>query len=134
MISQPIEDMQAAAIWADTGVDVTNHIILRYRDMLASLRTSIVSALDQGLVIYGDSGKIVVPRPHFASEALLYTNQQELRTHYKDEQTQKGFVYQIQEAMECIKNGKIESPTVPHELTMQCARLFDRIGETRPKL
>jgi predicted dehydrogenase len=136
MIAEPIEDMQVAAVWADTGEDVTNHIILRYKNVLASLRTSIVSALDQGqgLVIYGDSGKIVVPKPHFASEALLYTNQQELRIHYKDEQTQNGFVYQIQEAMACIRNGQIESATVPHELTLQCARLFDRIGETRPQL
>lgn len=136
MVTEPIEDIQVAAVWADTGVDVTNHIILRYPHLLASLRTSIVSALDQGqgLVINGDSGKIVVPKPHFASEALLYTNQQELRIHYKDEQTQNGFVYQIQEAMQCIRNGQIESATVPHELTLQCARLFDRIGETRPQL
>jgi predicted dehydrogenase len=132
MVTGPIEDMQVAAVWADTGVDVTNHITLRYNDLLASLRTSIVSALDQGLVIYGDSGKIVVPRPHFAEEAILYTPQKEIHTHYKDEQTQNGFVYQIKEVMDCIGSGKIESPTVSHELTLQCARLFDRIGETRP--
>lgn len=133
LITRPIEDMQVAAIWADTGVDVTNQITLRYPDMLASLETSIVCPLDQGLVIYGDNGKIVVPRPHVASEAFLYAADKELRTHYRDEETQNGFVYQIQEAMECVRSGKIESPVVPHELTLQCARLFDRIGETRPQ-
>lgn len=133
LIPQPVMETQVAAIWADTGVDVTNHITLRYTDLLASLKTSIAAALDSQLVIYGDSGKIVIPRPHFAEEAFLYTAQKELRTHYKDEETRNGFVYQIKEAIQCIGSGKIESSTVPHDLTLQCARLFDRIGETRPR-
>lgn len=132
LITQPIEEVQTAALWADSGVDVVNHISIRFTDMLASLKTSFVSALDEVLVIYGDSGKIVLPRPHVAMEAFLYTAQKEIRAHYKDEETQNGFVYQIQEAIHCIQSGKIESSVVPHDLTLECARLFDRIGETRP--
>lgn len=131
LISQKIEEIQVSAIWAETGVDVTDHVSIRFTDMLASLKTSFVSAMDENIVIYGDKGKIVIPFPHYSWEAFLYTEKNELSVHFKDEETKDGFVYEIKEAMNCIQNGKIESSVVPHDLTIQCARLFDRIIECR---
>lgn len=132
IITQPIEELQVSATFAATGVDVTNHISIRFTDVLASLKSSLNSLMDEKLVIYGDKGKLVVPYPHFAEEAFIFNSKQEVVEHYKDEETENGFVYQIKEAMKCIRNGSIESSIVPHELTIQCARIFDRIYDCRP--
>jgi predicted dehydrogenase len=127
LISQKIEEMQVSAIFGDTGVDVTNHISVRFTDMLASFQTSFVGAMEEKMVIYGDLGKIIIPSPHMSSEAFLYTTRNELSEHYKDQETKNGFVYEIKEVMDCIKNKKIQSSVVPHNVTIQCSRLFDRI-------
>lgn len=131
LVSQRIEELHVDAIFADTGVDVTNHVNISFSDMLASLKTSFVCSMDEQLVVYGDKGKIVLPHPHYAEEALLYNAHNELTMHYKDEETSNGFVYEIEEVIRCIRSGLIESPIVPHELTLQCAILFDRIMACR---
>ena len=33
--------------------------------------------------------------------------------------------------MRCVKAGLLESPTVPHELTLRCAKLFDQLNATK---
>ena len=83
------------------------------------------------LVLYGTNGKIIVPRPHCGGECFLYDNSGALVEHFTDTETQNGFTYEIEEAMRCIREGLIESPVVPHQLTLDCARLFDRINQTK---
>ena len=57
------------------------------------------------MVIYGRFGKIVLPHPHYASEAYLYGNDGELKEHFVDQETKNGFVYEIQDAIRCIQSG-----------------------------
>ena len=95
------------------------------------MQTSIVTGLEENLVIYGKNGKIIIPKPHVAKEAFLYAGNGELICHYVDNETENGFVYEIKEVIECIQAGEIESKTVPHELTLKCSKLFDRIIETK---
>jgi Predicted dehydrogenases and related proteins len=129
-ITQKLEDYSIQALWSESGVDVTEQISLRFTHTLAILQTSFMSALEERMTIYGSKGKIILPTPHFASEAYLYGEHNDLILHYKDEETQNGFVYEIREVMECIQSGKTESLIVPHDLTLQCSLLFDRILET----
>lgn len=131
-IKQKIEDIQVSALFADTGVDVVTNTSIRFSDMLASLKATFISGMDEKLVIYGDKGKLVVPFPHFAWEAFLYNSKNEEIEHFLDEKTQNGFQYEIKEVYECIKRGEYESPVMPHEATLQCTVLFDKIMSTRP--
>lgn len=134
LLEEPIEEIQVNAVWADTGVDLTDHITLRFPHMLASLNTSFAADLEDRLVIYGDKGKIVLPNPHHGSEAFLCLgNQGEITEHFRDEETQNGFVYEIREAMECIRTGRTESAVVPHSLTVACSELFDMIMALKTK-
>ena len=124
------DEVQVAAVWGPTGVDVTDHVVLRYGDVMASLTGSFAADLDGKAVIYGDGGKIVMAHPHHGSEAFLYPSDGGEAVYFHDTDTQNGFVYEIQEAMDCIRAGKVESEVVPHSLTLDCARLFDRIMMT----
>ena len=127
---RPILDIQVQTIWGKTGIDLTEHVSLRYENMLASITTSFATGIEEKMVIYGETGKIVIPKPHVAMEAMLYNAAGELAVHYEDRETKNGFTYEIQETMDCIRAGKIESEVVPHSLTLDCARLFDQIADT----
>ncbi len=125
------ERTRAEALWGETGVDVSDHVTLLWKDRAASLNTSFLAPVEERLVIYGDKGKIHIPKPHVAGEAILYSVDGQIAEHFRDTKTQNGFEYEIREVMECIANGAVESPAVPHSLTLGCARLFDSIRETK---
>ena len=38
-----------------------------------------------------------------------------------------GFIYQVREAVRCIGAGLLESPTVPHSMTLECCRVFEQV-------
>lgn len=127
------EEIQVSAVWGPTGVDLTDHVTLKYGDTLVSLTASFAAALEQRTVIYGDQGKIVMNCPHHGDEASVYAPDGSVKECFRDEETQNGFVYEIREVMDCVRAGKTESEVVPHGLTIACARLFDRIMATREK-
>ncbi|HJC58003.1 MAG TPA: Gfo/Idh/MocA family oxidoreductase [Candidatus Eisenbergiella intestinipullorum] len=126
------ESLQASAVWGPTGVDVTDHVTLHYPGMCVLLTTSFDAALEERAVIYTEQGRIVLPHPHFASEVFFEPQDGGEVISFRDTQTQNGFVYEIAEAVSCIRAGKTESLVVPHALTLACAELFDRILETKP--
>lgn len=131
ILGQGIRSMSVSATWGDTGVDLSNHIAMEFDHTLADLSASFVARMEERMVIYGRAGKIVLPKPHHASEAFLYDARGELAEHFADTQTRNGFTYEIQDAMQAIRAGQLESSTVPWRDTLACAELFDRIAETR---
>lgn len=142
LVDWHVEVVNAAAVTGRTGVDVTDHVVLRFAkereerqtavepvpyEMLASCDSSFLAGLEDRLVLYGSEGKLILPNPHFASEAFLYDKDGKCAEHFKDEVTKNGFVYEAAEAAACIREGRLESGTVPHSLTVACAELFDRL-------
>ena len=126
------DSLTASAVWGPTGVDVTDHVVLHFPEMCASLTASFDAALEEKAVIYGDRGRIVLPHPHYASEAFFYPQDGGEGISFRDTETKNGFIYEIQETVSCIRAGRTESRVVPHSLTLSCAKLFDRILETKP--
>lgn len=115
---------------AATGVDGSEIVTLRFGGVPAVLRHSFLTNLENRLVIYGEKGRIVVPEPHVNREARLWMNgEDEPEEHYTDCVTENGFVYEVEETIRCIGEGRLESVVVPHRTTIACARVFDRIVE-----
>lgn len=131
ILGQGIRSMSVSATWGDTGVDLSNHIAMEFDHTLADLATSFVTRMEDCMVIYGRTGKIILPKPHYASEAFLYDARGEVAEHFVDRQTSNGFTYELQDVMQAVRAGKLESPTVPWKDTLACAELFDRIAETK---
>lgn len=131
ILNQKIRRMSVSAAWSDTGVDINNHISIDFDHTHADLTTSFVTKLEERIVIYGRSGKIVLPNPHFASEAFLYDENGELAEHFVDYETKNGFIYEIEDTIQCIRAGKLESDVVPWKDTMACAELLDKITVTK---
>ena len=131
MFGDPTE-VKATAVFGPSGVDVSDHVMVRFPgkdgvDVMASCESTFLANLGDSLTICGKVGRIMVPNPHYASEAFLYDEQGNVLEHFKDEVTANGFVYETQEVVDCIKGGKVESEIVPHSLTVACAEVFDQL-------
>lgn len=131
IINERIKKMTAAASWSASGVDITNHVSIQFEHTLADLMSSFVSRMEERMVIYGTEGKIVLPCPHFSSECYLYDNVGNTKEHFVDKKTDNGFVYEIEDAIQCIKDGRYESSIVPQSDTLKCSELFDMISGSR---
>ena len=83
--------------------------------------------LPERAILHGTKGTLYMPKPHFSGEYTLTLNDGTVQT-WRDEVTENGFVYEAQEVMRCVGAGLLESPVVPHELTLRCARIFDIIN------
>lgn len=131
LINRPVIVEKASAVYAETGVDVTDYVLLRFPgtagvpDMLAACESTFLAGIEEKLEIFGSEGKLVIPKPHYTSEAYLYDLNGNLAEHFVDSETQNGFVYEVQEVVDCICAGKVESEVVPHSLTISCAEIFD---------
>ncbi len=113
--------------WTDTGVDETETVTLRYPGCLCTLSASLAVNLPERAILHGTKGTLYMPKPHFSGEYTLTLNDGTVQT-WQDEETENGFVYEAQEVIRCVRAGLLESPVVPHELTLRCARIFDIIN------
>lgn len=127
LLEQPIRKVDISAVRGETGVDANEHISITFQHTLADLTTSFMTKLESRMVLYGRKGKIMLPTPHHSTECFLYDETGALVEHFVDRETENGFVYEMEEAIRCIREGRLESPVVPWKDTMECARLFDRI-------
>ena len=131
MLGEDVLEIKPEVIWSDTGVDICEHVTLRFENAIASLGASLSEMMEERLVISGDKGLIIVPLIHFAHEAYLYDSNRHVVEHFVDDVTKNGFVYEVMEAAECVREGRLESDTVPHLTTIRCCRMFDEILKTR---
>jgi len=127
-IPEKVENV--AVHWAATGVDESETVTLRYPWGLASLSASIGARLDERTVLLGEEGQLHMSRPHYGSDFTLRRADGTEET-WRDENTPNGFVYEAMEVMRCVHDGLLESPTVPHDLTIRCAKVFDLLNASR---
>lgn len=133
-LGQPDAEVSAGVLWGDSGVDETESVALRWTGRephcLATLSASIVTNLEERAVIHGTKGVLRMPKPHMA-EGFTLTRADGTTESWRDEKTVNGFVYEVEEVVRCVRAGLLESPVVPHELTIRCAEMFDAINATR---
>lgn len=107
------------------GVDMTDHIRLDYEGFSADLLTTLVASPENFLTVTGTKGYIRMPRYIGASEFTLFRDSREpetLRFPYEN-----GFQFELADAAQLIRDGKTASATVPPEMTLRCAGVFDKI-------
>ena len=126
-LGKPEKVENVSVRWTDTGVDETETVTLRYPECLCTLSASLAVNLPERAILHGTKGTLYMPKPHFSGEYTLTLNDGTVQT-WRDEVTENGFVYEAQEVMRCVGAGLLESPVVPHELTLRCARIFDIIN------
>lgn len=106
--------IQSSGKLSDTGVDETTGMLFDYGTSTSVLFASMVTRTLNTAYIYGDRGHIEVPDFFKASVASLYDADQQLIETFTDHREGFGYEFEIREATECIRQGKLESPVISH--------------------
>lgn len=118
--------IKSHATMAVTGVDAVDTMAFIYDNGIQSLLSCAISLkIDNEAVIYGENGKIAIPNFWMAKEAYLYTD--DSKEHFKDEDPDLGYKYEIREAANCIANGLIESEICSHKRTLETVAVMDEL-------
>ncbi len=110
-----------------TGVDERNAILFGYdQGKMANLMSAINTDLPNDAWIFGTKGHIRVPYYFRAKEATLSLKDGHEETfRYDFEST--GYQYEAQEAMDCLRNGRLESDLMPLDETIAIMETMDKI-------
>ena len=129
------EDVQdCLALWRKhpvTGVDENVSMLLRYPSCDASIQCLISCNVHEVTVINGTAGYIEIPTTHRGNTCILYNDGLQETDHFC-EPYKNGFTFEVEEAVRCIRAGKLWSDVIPPQDTIACARLFDTVLRRTP--
>ena len=127
LVGEQIED--AVGVWRkypETGVDERATVILRFASCDAMIQCMFTANPKEYTIINGSDGYIELPFSSGGHDAMLYDVKRNLVEHYRNEWTH-GFVFEIEEVVRCIRDGRITSDIMPPEDTIACAEVFDKV-------
>jgi len=121
-------DVVSATHLGETGVDEQAAFVLKYEDgALASLTCSVRTTTRHVALIYGTEGWIEVPHMFWnTTEATLHRDGEE-DVVFSEPFIRNGFEYEVREAGECIATGRLESPILPLDESLQIVRTLDAV-------
>ena len=117
----------ASGYLGETNVDEMLAVNLDYGNgVISQFSCNLLSTNENDFIIYGTKGYIRIHCMFWgAKKATLYVDGKE--TTEERPFRSSGFEYQIEEAMNCIKSGKLESEEMSHEQTLENLTLMDDI-------
>jgi predicted dehydrogenase len=109
-----------------TGADLQTSMILQYNNAQAVLHSSFVSTSNMKATINGTEATINLnPLWHQAqSYTLIKKNHEE---EYPLPTKGKGFIYEIEECQQCIKENRIESNLWSHQNSLELIKIVDEV-------
>ena len=121
--------VQSQAVLNSTGVDVLIAANLQYPSgAVSQFTSSLIHQARNDLGIHGSKGNIYLQEPFWeAARAILDIDGKETVLH--EPFRSQGFEYQIEEAVRCIREGRLESPSMTHADTLSNLQVMDLIRE-----
>jgi dihydrodiol dehydrogenase / D-xylose 1-dehydrogenase (NADP) len=123
---QPSKIMSTVRI-GETGVDEQFTLLFEYEDgQTASLHSAVRLNMTNDAVIYGTKGHIHVPNFFAAKSATLQVTGEEAVT-VTDDRVTRGYNFEAEEAMACLREGRKESAGMTLEETLNLMETLDSI-------
>lgn len=123
-----VRQIKSAAQMTDAGVDGENGMILLYEDgRMAVLNSGIHGKSDSEGVFYGSTGCMVVENINNPECIKIYDTERNLIREIKVSEQISGYEYEIAETISCIKDGKLECPSMPHAETLKMMHVMDEL-------
>ena len=125
---EDIERIDSSCQFTDTGVDGQESITLHYKDgRMAVLTHGIYSRSDRKGIIYGDKGYIVIENINNPTSVDAYDTNDQLLKHYDIPTQISGYEYEIEECIECIKQGKLEPDSISTDDSIHLMEVMDKV-------
>jgi len=112
--------------YAPNGVDDDVVVLFDYDNYVATLAASFRCKLQNTAYIIGSEGYIAIPHCWRARECELFVMDERVDS-FVDDRTGSGFEFQIESASRDILEGKRESGTVPHAMSLAFQQDMDRV-------
>lgn len=111
-----------------TEVDEYANIILQYENgETAHLLSSISFNTDIEAEIVGTKGKITIKNPWFKATDFSVQLNDGTVENYSTPHLGNGFEHEINEVIRCLDNGLLESPKMPHHLSLLVSKTMEKI-------
>lgn len=124
--SQPEKIMSSAHI-GETEVDERFSAMFTYSgDRVAMLNSGVRLNMSNDAFIYGTKGYIHLPNFLFGPSASLHRADQ-IKIDFNDARKQHGYIFEAEEAMKCLREGKKESAIMPLEETLSIMNTMDTL-------
>lgn len=126
LFDHPNLTIDGTCIKCSTGADeICNFQLKINNSILASSTIAMNVTLKNEAVFYGELGYIVVPNYWKSNQLDLYLDDGS-HSHY-DFPYQSEFVYEIEHIHQCINNGRLESPIMNKEKTIETIKLVEQL-------
>lgn len=123
-----VDRIFSAAQMTEAGVDGENGMILLYEDgRMAVLNSGIHGKSDSEGVFYGTFGCMVVENINNPESIKIYNTDRILIREIEVPEQISGYEYEITETISCIKEGKLECPSMPHAETLKMMQVMDNL-------
>ena len=118
----------------ETGVDGMTAALFRYADGgLAVLRSCIVQNTKQTATLYCEKGTVEIPDFWHPSRAVIQYREAGKATEVidmpYDAEGATGFQFEAEAVMSCLDQGRLESPVLTWQQSIEIMELLDRIRE-----
>lgn len=131
ILGDNIKAITSTCTLTDTGVDGQNSITLTFADgAVAVLSSTNYAKTDRQGVISGEMGHIVVENINNPQKATVFGEDYQIVAQYDCAPQITGYEYQVYASIEAIRDGRIESPYMPHAETLRIMRLMDGLRKT----
>lgn len=123
-----IKRIDTSCRFTDTGVDGQESITLHYNDgKMAVLTHGIYSRSDRKGIIYGDLGYIVIENINNPQSVNVYDTNDKLIKHVDIPNQISGYEYEIEECIDCVSKGKLESNSISLDDSIELMKIMDDI-------
>jgi predicted dehydrogenase len=113
---------------AETGVDTYASILLQYPGgQSAHLLSTIDINTPIEATIIGTKGRIQIHNPWFKATSITVHLNDGTQQDFDMPHQSNGFEHEIKEVMDCLDNGLLQSPKVPHQLTLLISKIMDEV-------
>jgi len=127
-------DIKSMTRFSDQGVDEISNYMFRFPSgCLTNICTSYNLKMTNEAIIYGMKGFITFPEfsagQRFTTFKHEGTNDIKDTIEFHENRPGHGFIYQVEEVVRCIQDGKLESKIIPLNETIGIMEVMDKMRE-----
>jgi predicted dehydrogenase len=121
--------IKASADIGETGIDETCSVLLSYEDgAVTALQSSLIKRDPLIAVIHGEKGRIEIGEHWNEMPEYIYVFFHDGSSqHYYPKWDGYGLQFEILEAIQCMKDARVESPLLTHQDSLSLIKILDEI-------